>query len=151
MIETFIRASPINNIEIDTAILYSAGETEKIIGRILPTVEGAEKLQLATKANPWAGDDGATGGLAPAKLRAQLETSLESLGVSQVHLFYLHAPDLATPLVDTLREVDALYKEGKFVEFGLSNFSAWETTYAYHLCTLNGWIKVRENEIIEEG
>ena len=126
-------------VEVDTAILYSAGETEKIIGRVLPNVDGGARLQIAIKANPWAGGHGGAGGLERAKLRAQVEASLESLGVASVQLLYLHAPDTETPLIDSLREVHALHEEGKFVDFGLSNFSAWEVVQAWHLCDKNGW------------
>ena len=130
-------------VEVDTAILYSAGETEKIMGRVMPQVEGGERLQVAIKANPWAGGHGGAGGLEPSRLRAQVEESLASLKVASVQLLYLHAPDTETPLVDSLRMVHELHTEGKFVDFGLSNFSAWETTHAWHLCAENGWY-VRE-------
>ena len=133
-------------VEVDTAILYSAGETEKIIGRVMPKVAGGERLQVAIKANPWAGGHGGAGGLEPSRLRAQVEESLASLKVASVQLLYLHAPDTETPLVDSLRMVHELHTEGKFVDFGLSNFSAWETTHAWHLCAENGWYVERERE-----
>ena len=123
---------------VDTALLYTAGETQKIIGRLLPSFP-AGRFKIATKANPWSGGHGGSGGLEPSKLRAQLEQCLADLAVEQVELFYLHAPDVSTPLIDSLREVDALYKEGKFVTFGLSNYSAWETVQAWHICDKNGW------------
>ena len=45
--------------------------------------------------------------------------------VEKVQILYLHAPDHEVPLIETLTEVNKLHKEGKFEEFGLSNFSAW--------------------------
>lgn len=43
----------------------------------------------------------------------------------KVKILYLHAPDHETPLLETLTAINDLYKEGKFEEFGLSNFSSW--------------------------
>ena len=94
---------------------YSNGETENILGRVLPTIAGAEKAEIATKAAPWSklitgaggvhGASGGAGGLAPDLLRLQLETSLKRLNVPKVQLFYLHAPDVDTPLEATLLTV----------------------------------------------
>ena len=41
-------------------------------------------------------------------------------------MWYLHAPDRATPYEDTLREVNNLYQKGFFRRFGISNYAAWE-------------------------
>lgn len=95
---------------------YSNGETENILGRVLPAIEGAAaQAELATKAAPWSnlitgaggvhGPSGGAGGLGPEMLRMQLETSLKRLNVDSVKLFYLHAPDTDTPLEVTLGEV----------------------------------------------
>lgn len=48
----------------------------------------------------------------PAKLRETFKTSLVTLATSKVRVFYLHAPDRSIPFVDTVREVNELYKEG---------------------------------------
>jgi aflatoxin B1 aldehyde reductase len=132
---------------------YSNGETESILGRILPGIESGTgaKAELATKAAPWSslikgtggvhGVSGGAGGLAPDMLRLQLETSLKRLQVDKVALFYLHAPDTDTPLEATLLEVKKLHEEGKFEALGLSNYSAWETTHVWHLCDKLGVVK----------
>jgi len=84
--------------------------------------------------------DGA-GGLSPKLLRMQVETSLQRLQVSSVKLLYLHAPDVETPLEETLAELQKLHAEGKFETLGLSNFSAWETAHVWHLCDKLGIVK----------
>ena len=80
----------------------------------------------------------------------QLEKSLESLQVSSIDLFYLHLPDHETPIEETLSAVQELHasmefmkylisythtyiyiSEGKFKEFGLSNYKAWEVVCIY--------------------
>ena len=79
--------------------------------------------------------------MSPKLLRLQLETSLKRLQLDKVKLFYLHAPDTATPLVDTLTGVKKLHEEGKFEELGLSNYPAWEVAHVYHLCDKMGMVK----------
>ena len=75
---------------------------------------------MATKVNPWNGK-----GLGKDSVRKQFTTSLESMKVEKVQILYLHAPDHDTPLLETLTEINEIYKEGKFAELGLSNYSAW--------------------------
>lgn len=150
MLNTFISTAKAH-VEVDTAFVYSSGETENIIGRLLPKTSDASSLQIATKAAPWKnlivgtggvhGPSGGAGGLAPDMLRMQLETSLKRMKVDKVHMLYLHAPDSAIVLEESLVEVDKLHKEGKFTELGLSNFAAWEVAYCYHLCEKNGFVK----------
>ncbi|XP_065054632.1 aflatoxin B1 aldehyde reductase member 2-like [Rhopilema esculentum] len=118
--------------ELDTAIMYVNGEAEKIIGTI-PVCKDSDKVLLATKANPDKGFsyDGVI---------KQLNTSLQSLQVDRVDIFYLHWPDHKLPVEDTLKAVNQLYQEGKFKEFGLSNFKSWEVVNVYHICKANGWV-----------
>ena len=150
MLDTFVQSSD-KHVEVDTAFLYSGGETENIIGRLLPNTTNAGRLEIATKAAPWGnlikgtggvhGASGGAGGLSPECLRMQVETSLQRMGTKRVHTLYLHAPDAETPLKASLAEVDKLHKEGKFTELGLSNFSAWEIVHCWHLCHANGFVQ----------
>ena len=152
MMETFATSNA-EHVEVDTAYLYSDGETENIIGRVLPSLTGnsSSKLEIATKVAPWSnlisgkggvhGASGGAGGLRPDMIRLQLETSLKRMQVDKVQLLYLHAPDVETPLIETLTAIDQLHKEGKFIELGLSNFSAWETVEVWHICDKNGFVK----------
>jgi len=124
-------------LEIDTARMYQMPNrvtddtreddvdrsTEAILGSLLVDGRLGGSLSLATKANPWAEWDES---LSASAVRLQLETSLSALRRPSVEIFYLHAPCTATPIRETLSAVDALHKEGKFAEFGLSNFAPWE-------------------------
>ena len=130
--------------EVDTALAYAGGETEKILGRALRATSNS--FRVATKANPWPGgkmtSSAGLGGLDPGEFRAQVRQSLASLGEGvDVHVLYLHAPDAGTRLVDVLREAEAMRVEGAFEELGLSNFSAWEVVKAHEICTEHGWKK----------
>lgn len=119
---------------IDTAYDYGKGATEEMLGRLL-TPERRAKVHLATKANPWG-----EGGLRPENVRQQLETSLRRLRCETVDLFYLHAPDLKTPIETTLAACQELHEEGKFRELGLSNYAAWQVADIWHICRRNGWV-----------
>lgn len=122
--------------ELDTALLYSGGQTESILGGLgLGLGAGGCAVKIATKANPWEGNS-----LKADSVRAQLETSLKRLQCPRVDLFYLHAPDHITPVEETLRACHQLHQEGKFVELGLSNFAAWEVAEICTLCKSNGWV-----------
>jgi aflatoxin B1 aldehyde reductase len=119
--------------EIDTAYKYNDGASEDILGRIL-TPQRRSKVYLATKASPLSG-----GGLGTESIVAQVNTSLRRLKTDYVDLLYLHAPDPKTRIEVTLEACEKLYKEGKFREFGLSNYASWQVADIWHLCTRNGW------------
>jgi aflatoxin B1 aldehyde reductase len=121
--------------ELDTANRYCGGLTEEILGRIL-VPQLREKVFLGTKISP----EVQGGGLKPAKVVEQVETSLRRLKTDCVDLLYLHAPDPMTPIEETLEACHALYLKGKFREFGLSNFAAWQVVDIWHKCDRNGWV-----------
>jgi aryl-alcohol dehydrogenase-like predicted oxidoreductase len=61
-------------------------------------------------------------GLAPDRIRRQLESSLTRLGVDSVDLYLAHEPDPVTPLADTIATFEALRAEGLTAAWGLSNY-----------------------------
>ncbi|XP_056294281.1 aflatoxin B1 aldehyde reductase member 3 [Pseudoliparis swirei] len=128
MVKTFLGRG---HSRVDTAFMYMDGKSETVIGGMsLP-----KTVSIATKANPW---DGKT--LKPESVRSQLEISLQRLQTDGVELFYLHAPDHQNPIQDTLRACNELHKEGKFKEFGLSNYTSWEVSEIVSICKHNHWI-----------
>ncbi|KDN40031.1 Aldo/keto reductase [Tilletiaria anomala UBC 951] len=117
--------------ELDTARMYGEGTTEEYLAD-LDTHGDA----IDTKVYPvQAGDH------SPAKLRATFEKSLAALKVSCVRTLYLHAPDRSVPFDETCAEVDKLHSEGKFQQFGLSNFAAWEVAEVVGICKAKGYIQ----------
>ncbi|XP_025237329.1 aflatoxin B1 aldehyde reductase member 2 isoform X2 [Theropithecus gelada] len=96
--------------ELDTAFMYSDGQSETILGGLGLGLGGGDcRVKIATKANPWDGKS-----LKPDSLRSQLETSLKRLQCPRVDLFYLHAPDHSTPVEETLRACHQLHQEGMY-------------------------------------
>ena len=116
---------------IDTANAYVGGTTEEMLARLLKERRG--DIILASKAGMPHADAGGNPPLSPAGLRSSVEGSLRRLGVDSIDLFYLHQPDRATPLHDTLTTVAELSAEGKIGALGVSNFAAWQIADVIHV------------------
>ncbi|KAK4861493.1 hypothetical protein LT330_003528 [Penicillium expansum] len=119
--------------EVDTARVYIGGEQEAFTAKANWKERG---LTLATKWYP-----AEPGFHKPAVVREKLELSLKELQTDTVDIFYLHAADRATPFAETLEAVNQLHKEGKFVQLGLSNFTAFEVAEISVLCAERGWVR----------
>ncbi|RMB82491.1 aldo/keto reductase [Streptomyces shenzhenensis] len=109
---------------VDTANGYAGGESERLLGELLPGRR--DRIVLATKAGIPHPDQGEHAPLSAAGLRAALEGSLKRLGTDHVDLFYLHQPDRSTPLAETLGAVAEFAAEGKIRALGVSNYAAWQ-------------------------
>ena len=120
--------------EVDTAHTYVDGKTEALLGELIDDQQ-RQSIRIATKVNPWNDD-----GLKPAQVHQQFEQSLERLQTDAVDLLYLHAPDLDTPIADTLRACHELHQQGRFREFGLSNYASWQVAEIAELCRHHGWM-----------
>jgi aryl-alcohol dehydrogenase-like predicted oxidoreductase len=106
----------------DTADAYGGGRSESYIGDWLKTKgsDVRDEIVLSTKTfNPM--DEGEDHGLAPARVRRQLESSLERLGVEQVQMYLTHDWDPEVPIAETLGVLGELVQEGKIGAFGASN------------------------------
>jgi aryl-alcohol dehydrogenase-like predicted oxidoreductase len=106
----------------DTADAYGGGRSETFIGEWLRTKgpDVREQIVLSTKTfNPMA--EGEDHGLAPARVRRQLESSLRRLGVERVSMFLTHDWDPDVPIGETAGVFDELRAEGKLGAYGLSN------------------------------
>jgi aflatoxin B1 aldehyde reductase len=131
--------------EIDTARYYGAGTSEEYLGELNWQDRG---LVMDTKFYPTAGknmpeDDGAPEGgwnHGEEHLRENVGRSLEALRCEGVDLWYLHGPDRTTAFEETLRVVNALYKEGCFSRFGISNYMAWEVAQICEICRREGYV-----------
>ncbi|MEV8390946.1 MULTISPECIES: aldo/keto reductase [unclassified Streptomyces] len=109
---------------VDTANGYAGGWSERILAGLLPGRR--DRIVLATKAGIPHPDQGEHAPLSAAGMRAALEGSLTRLGTDRVDLFYLHQPDRATPLAETLAVVAEFVAEGKILALGVSNHAAWQ-------------------------
>jgi len=112
----------------DTADAYGGGRSEQAIGRWLARrgAEVRERLVLSTKVFHSVEGDPGDRGLAPDRVRRQIDGSLARLGVERVDLYLIHEPDPETPVGDTLEALDELVRAGKVGAIGASNVSAAE-------------------------
>jgi aryl-alcohol dehydrogenase-like predicted oxidoreductase len=127
---------------VDSADVYSAwvpgnkgGESETVIGNWLrrdPTKR--DKIVIATKV-------GFFEGLAPEKIAAACDASLQRLGIDTIDLYYHHKDDPNVPLADSLGAMDALVKAGKIRSIGLSQYSPERLDEAMRAATANGLTK----------
>ena len=74
-------------------------------------------------------------------IRAGIEGSLKRLKTDYIDPYYIHVDDRSTDLEETLRELDALVKEGKVRYIGYSNIQTWRLEKIFHLCEKNGWVR----------
>jgi aryl-alcohol dehydrogenase-like predicted oxidoreductase len=107
----------------DTADAYGGGTSERLIGtwRAERMPDG---LVLTTKVFHSTRGEAGDVGLAPDRIRRQLEGSLERLGVEQIDLYLAHEPDDAVPLGETVTAFEELRSEGLIGAWGLSNYDA---------------------------
>ncbi len=106
---------------IDTADVYSAGESEEIVGKAL-TGGRRDDVVLASKVHFPMGDDPNMRGNSRRWIIAEVENSLRRLGTDWIDLYQIHRPDPATDIDDTLGALTDLVNQGKIRYFGSSTF-----------------------------
>ena len=116
---------------VDTADVYSAGVSERIIGHWLAARAGArDQIVLATKGRFATGVGPNDLGLSRRHLSAALDASLRRLGVDVIDLYQLHSYEPLTPLEETLHFLDDAVRAGTIHYVGLSNFTGWQLQHA---------------------
>ena len=111
---------------IDTANVYSQGESETLLGGALKTLgRPRDQLVVATKVRGSMGPGVNQVGLSRGHILSSIDASLKRLGLEYVDLYQIHGVDPATPLDETLRALDAVVRSGKARYVGFSNLPAW--------------------------
>lgn len=125
----------------DTANMYSAGTSEKIVGQVLRENGHREELVIATKAY-FAMHEGPNGqGLSRKVMFQEVENSLRRLGTDYIDLYIIHRFDDVTPLEETLEALNDLVRAGKVLYLGASSMAAWQFAKCLHLQRANGWAR----------
>jgi aryl-alcohol dehydrogenase-like predicted oxidoreductase len=122
---------------IDTANIYTAGQSEEIVGR---AVKGRrEKAVIATKGRGPIGAGQNDMGLSRLYLTRALDESLKRLGVDYVDLYQVHFPDADTPIEETMDALAGFVRAGKARYIGCSNFTGSQIVEAQWAASrLNG-------------
>ena len=105
----------------DTADAYGGGRSESAIGAWIAS-RGVRPTITTKTFNPM--DSGADRGLAPARIKRQIEASLERLGLDAVELYLAHDFDPEVPLEETFGAFEDLTEAGRIGCYGVSNFDA---------------------------
>ena len=103
----------------DTADAYGGGRSEAYLGAWLASRRPDGAVVTTKTFNPM--DAGADHGLAPARVRRQLDSSLRRLGLERVDLFLCHEWDPDVPFAETAGALDELVAAGKIGAYGVSN------------------------------
>jgi aryl-alcohol dehydrogenase-like predicted oxidoreductase len=112
---------------VDTADVYTNGESEKVLARAIANLGIARKdIVIATKAFGRTGSGRNDVGASRGHILDAVEASLRRLNTDYIDLYQIHAADSVTPLEETMRALDALVSQGKVRYIGCSNWYAWQ-------------------------
>ena len=131
MTETFLKFDE-KFRHLDTALMYTGGKSEKIIGDMSSFAELGGLVD--DKINPWDKKN-----FGEESIRQQVDICLKNLKTDSVEILYLHAPDHNTPLDTTLSTMNKLHQEGKFKQLGLSNYSSWLVNEVVNICKVRNF------------
>ncbi len=119
---------------IDTANVYSAGEAEEMVGRMLRTHRIARQdVIISTKVEHAIGAGPNDAGASRHHITYQLRESLRRLDTEYIDLYQLHGWDPVTPIEETLRALDDMVRQGFVRYVGVSNWAAWQVMHALGL------------------
>ncbi|MGO4568008.1 aldo/keto reductase [Rhizobium sp. 2YAF20] len=121
---------------IDTADIYSGGESEKLVGKFIADSGSRDEIVLSTKfafnasANPTsgvhvAGGNPNAGGAGAKNIHRALDASLKRLGTDYIDLYWMHIWDQVTPVEEIVQTLGDLVRSGKIRYYGLSDMPAW--------------------------
>src|SRR3954463_14711544 len=113
---------------VDTADVYSAGESEEIVGKALKGRR--DHVVLATKFWGPMGEDPNQRGVSRRWIISEVENSLRRLDTDYIDLYQMHRPDPETDVDETLGALTDLVAQGKVRYIGSSSFSAGQIVEA---------------------
>ena len=129
---------------LDSADVYSAGNSEKLTGQALKDV-GVKRsdVVIATKCygrmGPGPNDIGASRG----HIMDSVSRSLERLQTDHIDLYQIHATDIVTPVEETMRALDDLVRQGMVRYVGCSNWQAWRVMKANGIAENRGFARLQ--------
>lgn len=121
---------------IDTADIYTGGESERLVGAFIAETGARDDVVLATKfgfngsASPLAASQSGrgnpnAGGAGAKNIHRALDESLKRLGTDYIDLYWMHVWDGVTPVEEIVQTLGDLVRVGKIRYFGLSDMPAW--------------------------
>jgi aryl-alcohol dehydrogenase-like predicted oxidoreductase len=127
---------------IDTADIYSEGQSEVLLGQALrDAAVKREEVIIATKVRGRTGPGPNDVGLSRGHIMDQVAGSLKRLGLDHIDLYQIHGFDPVTPIEETMRALDDLVSRGLVRTIGCSNLAAWQIMKALGISELNGYAR----------
>lgn len=128
---------------VDTAINYTSGVSEEILGQLISERKVRDRIVLSTKFS-FSQDleDPNAGGNGRKNIFRSLEKSLKRLRTDYIDLYWLHTWDRSTPVEEVMKTLDSLVQSGKVRYVGLSNCPSWYVSRAQTLAELRGWERI---------
>ena len=118
---------------IDTADVYSGGQSEQMLGKFIAERGVRDQLVIATKSGYATGQGPHKGGNGSKHIQQALDGSLQRLKVDYVDVYWIHVWDGVTPAEELLETMTNLVRTGKIRYWGMSSTPAW---YAAKIATL---------------
>jgi len=133
---------------IDTADVYSEGESEKLLGAALAGLgRPRDQVVVATKVRGRVGPGVNQVGLSRGHILASIDLSLKRLGLDHVDLYQIHGFDPVTPMEETVRALDDVVRSGKARYVGFSNLSAWQAMKAIGYAEANALARFQSAQV----
>src|SRR3546814_48555 len=127
---------------IDTADVYSIGQSEKLLGQSLKDLGIHRKdVVIATKVHGPMGAGPNDKGSSRGHIMDSIEQSLERLQTNYIDLYQIHGTDSATPVEETLRALDDLVSRGLVRYIGVSNWQAWRMAKSLGISEARGYAR----------
>lgn len=129
---------------VDTADMYSTGESEEIVGKALRGRR--DDVVLATKVHFPMGEGPNRSGNSRRWILKEVEESLKRLQTDWIDLYQVHRPDPATDIEETLSALTDLVRQGKIRAFGCSTFPAVEIVESHHVAERRALMRFRTEQ-----
>lgn len=134
---------------IDTANVYSGGQSEQFVGRALKDLGVArDRIVIATKGMGPMGTGPNDGGYGRSHLLAQIDASLDRLGLDHVDLYQIHGWDPHAGMEEGLRAMEDVVRSGRARYVGVSNWAAWQIAKALGIAERRGWDRFVSNQAL---
>ena len=125
----------------DTADVYTAGASEKVVGKALKDFAKRDDVVLATKVFNPMGPGPNDKGLSRKHIMSAIDASLQRLGTDYVDLYQIHRWDYDTPIEETMEALHDVVKAGKARYIGASSMYSWQFAQAQYIADLKGWTR----------
>lgn len=127
---------------IDTANVYSFGESETLLGQSIKDVGlDRDQLIIATKVRAFLNQGKNSGGLSRYHIFQSVDASLKRLQLDHIDVLYVHGVDLHTPVEEIMRSLNDIVLTGKVRYVAVCNWPGWMVMKAMGIADKHGWHK----------